>query len=111
VDQATFEATQAIFNEQEGISDGLGPLYNAQSCGACHQNPVSGGNSQITELRSGHYDGVNFYDHPGGSLINDRAINALIQERVVSGNEVRTLRLSSSTHACHEGSAARHTIG
>jgi CxxC motif-containing protein (DUF1111 family) len=97
LDQATFEAAQAIFNEQEGISDGLGPLYNAQSCGACHQNPVSGGNSQVTELRAGHYDGISFYDHPGGSLINDRAINALIQELVMGGNEVRTLRLSSST--------------
>lgn len=97
LDQATFEAAQAIFNEQEGISDGLGPLYNAQSCGACHQNPVSGGNSQVTELRAGHYDGISFYDHPGGSLINDRAINALIQELVTGGNEVRTLRLSSST--------------
>ena len=97
VDQATFEADQATFNEQEGISDGLGPLYNAQSCGECHQNPASGGNSQVTELRVGHYDGINFYDHPGGSLINDRAINALIQERVLSGNEVRTLRLSPST--------------
>ena len=26
VDQATFEAAQAIFNEQEEISDGLGPI-------------------------------------------------------------------------------------
>jgi CxxC motif-containing protein (DUF1111 family) len=31
--------------------DGLGPLYNAQSCRECHQNPTSGGPSQITELR------------------------------------------------------------
>jgi CxxC motif-containing protein (DUF1111 family) len=97
VDQATFEAARATFNEQEEISEGLGPLYNAQSCGACHRNPVSGGSSQITELRAGHYDGISFYDHPGGSLINDRATDALIQELVMSGNEVRTLRLSSST--------------
>jgi CxxC motif-containing protein (DUF1111 family) len=97
VDQATFEANQEIFNEREGISDGLGPLYNADSCGGCHQNPVAGGSSQVTELRAGHYDGNSFYDHLGGSLINDRSIDALIQERVMSGNEVRTLRLSSST--------------
>jgi CxxC motif-containing protein (DUF1111 family) len=97
VDQATFDADQATFDEQEGISDGLGPVYNARSCGECHQNPVSGGNSQVSELRAGHYDGLNFIDHPGGSLINDRAINPLIQERVLSGNEVRTFRLTPST--------------
>ena len=96
VDQATFEADQATFDEQEGIADGLGPVYKARSCGECHQNPVYGGGSQVTELRAGHYDGTYFYDHPGGSLINDRAINPLIQERVLPGNEVRTLRLSPS---------------
>jgi CxxC motif-containing protein (DUF1111 family) len=97
VDQATFAANQAIFNEHEEIDEGLGPLFNADSCGGCHQNPVPGGSSQVTELRAGHYDGASFIDHPGGSLINDRSLEALIQERVMSGNEVRTLRLSTST--------------
>jgi CxxC motif-containing protein (DUF1111 family) len=59
-----------------------------------HQNPVTGAISQITELRAGHFNGTNFVDHPGGSLINDRAINAVIQERVLGGNEVRTFRTS-----------------
>jgi CxxC motif-containing protein (DUF1111 family) len=97
VDQPTFEANQAIFNEHEEIDEGLGPLFNADSCGGCHQNPVPGGSSQVTELRAGHYDGASFIDHLGGSLINDRSIDALIQESVQSGNEVRTLRLSTST--------------
>src|SRR5262249_30311709 len=74
--------------------EGLGPVYNAQGCGECHQTPVAGGISQITELRAGHFDGRNFVDHPGGSLINDRAIDASIQERVLGNNEVRTLRTS-----------------
>ena len=96
VDQATFDADRATFEEREDISDGLGPVYNAQSCAECHANPVSGGSSQVTELRAGHFDGTYFYDHPGGSLINDRAINPLIQERVLPGYEVRSLRLSPS---------------
>src|SRR5437762_12075259 len=54
VDDATHAADQARFEETEAISDGLGPLYNAQSCRECHQNPVSGGSSQISELRVGH---------------------------------------------------------
>ena len=54
VDDATHQADQAKFEEVESISDGLGPLYNAQSCRECHQSPVSGGGSQVTELRVGH---------------------------------------------------------
>ena len=97
VDQATHDADLVVFAEQEQIADGLGPVYNAQSCGECHQNPVTGGISQITELRAGHFNGINFVDHPGGSLINDRSINANFQERVLGGNEVRTFRTSLNT--------------
>src|SRR6476620_5078836 len=94
VDQATFDADRAVFEEQESRAEGLGPVYNAQSCAECHQNPVTGGISQITELRAGHFDGTNFIDQPGGSLNNDRATNAEIQERIPGGNEVRTFRTS-----------------
>jgi CxxC motif-containing protein (DUF1111 family) len=97
ITQAQFDADLAIFAEREEEDEGLGPLYNATSCADCHQNPVTGGISQITELRAGHFNGVNFVDHPGGSLINDRAINANIQERVLGGNEVRTFRTSLNT--------------
>ena len=96
VDQATFDADRTTFDSQEDIDEGLGPVFNARSCGECHANPVSGGGSQVTELRAGHFDGHNFIDAAGGSLINDRAINSLIQERIPAGNEVRTLRLSPS---------------
>src|SRR5258706_1789321 len=96
-DQAQFDANLETFNEREGIAQGLGPVYNAQSCAECHQNPVTGAISQITEVRAGHFDGVNFIDHVGGSLINDRAIDASIQERVPGGNEVRTFRTSLNT--------------
>jgi CxxC motif-containing protein (DUF1111 family) len=82
----TFETDKFLFSKVEEIADGLGPVYNAQSCRECHQNPVTGGISQISELRAGHSrpDGT-FVDAPGGSLINDRAIDPLIQERVPDG--------------------------
>jgi CxxC motif-containing protein (DUF1111 family) len=85
-----------VFEEVEAIADGLGPVYNAQSCRECHQNPVTGAGSQISELRAGHFNGSNFVDHPGGSLINDRAIDASLQEKILSGNEVNTFRLTLS---------------
>jgi len=92
--QTQFNADKDVFEERDDIAKGLGPVYNAQSCAECHQNPVTGGISQITELRAGHFDGTNFIDQAGGSLNNDRAINAEIQERVPGGNEVRTFRTS-----------------
>jgi CxxC motif-containing protein (DUF1111 family) len=95
--QAQMEEDQEIFDELEEIDEGLGPLYNAQGCGECHQNPVSGGISQITELRAGRFNGSVFVDHPGGSLINDRAIDASIQERTFGEDNVRTFRTSLNT--------------
>ena len=54
-----------------------------------HRRHQPGGRAAGRPLRRGH-----FVDHPGGSLINDRAIDASIQERVRGGNEVRTFRTS-----------------
>ncbi len=96
-DQAEFDENKGEFDAVEEIADGLGPVYNAQSCRECHQNPVTGAISQITELRAGHFNGLNFVDAPGGSLNNDRAIDASIQERIPAGNEVRTFRTSLNT--------------
>src|ERR1044072_3763608 len=38
----TFLQDKAIFDDVDEIADGLGPVYNAQSCRECHQNPVTG---------------------------------------------------------------------
>jgi CxxC motif-containing protein (DUF1111 family) len=95
--QAVFNADMAVYEGREEIADGLGPLYNAQACAECHQNPVTGAVSQVTELRVGRFDGFFFTNPPGGSLINDRAINAGIQERVAGVDNVADLRSSLNT--------------
>jgi CxxC motif-containing protein (DUF1111 family) len=96
-----FDEAKEAFEEVEEVDEGLGPVYNAQACSACHQNPVTGGISQINELRAGHnrqlvVSGVLvtiFRDAPGGSIIHDRSIptdntltppvkGAKLQERV-----------------------------
>ena len=92
LDQTTFDADRAVFEERDDVAKGLGPVYNAQSCAECHQSPVTGGISQVTEMRAGTFANGVFTDHPGGSLINDRAINPLIQEHVTDDDNVRTLR-------------------
>ncbi|HVF68651.1 MAG TPA: di-heme oxidoredictase family protein [Pyrinomonadaceae bacterium] len=104
--QQIFDEVKAAFETRDEKADGLGPVYNAQACSECHQNPVTGSVSQITELRAGHLDTAgNFIDAPGGSLINDRAVNAKIQERVpplfsagiFTEENVRTNRTSLNT--------------
>lgn len=97
VSQEEFDEALEIFDEQEEIDEGLGPVYNALACGNCHQNPVSGGISQVTELRAGRFSGGVFIDHVGGSLVNDRAIDASLQERVQGVDNVRTFRTSLNT--------------
>src|SRR2546423_160029 len=98
VSQATHDDDRGTFEERDDVTKGLGPVYNAQSCAECHQNPVTGGISQITEFRAGHLDGNgNFVDAPGGSLLNDRATDASIQERRPGTETVFTFRTSLNT--------------
>jgi CxxC motif-containing protein (DUF1111 family) len=104
------KADQKFFEEVEHIApDGLGPLYNAQSCRECHQTPVTGAASQVTELRVGHLDSHGQFQNPqipinhgaaviaDRTLVNDRAICPQIQERVPETETVRTARLATNT--------------
>src|SRR5262249_10676269 len=112
VDDQTHQADQAKFDEVEDVADGLGALDKAQSCRECHQNPTSGGASQITELRVGHLGPDHRFRDPdipiargteiisGRTLVNDRAVcpNAAfpdveIQERVPDSESIRTMRI------------------
>src|SRR6266480_6684428 len=113
VDDSTHHADQDAFDEVETVDDGLGPLYNAQSCRECHQNPTSGGASQIAELRVGHRGKDGRFKNAdiaisrgkvviaGRTLVNDRAIcpsgafpDSEIQERVPDSETIRTTRAS-----------------
>jgi CxxC motif-containing protein (DUF1111 family) len=44
------------FVEIEQPSEGLGPLFNGAGCAACHNVPVIGGITPMTEMRAGHRD-------------------------------------------------------
>jgi CxxC motif-containing protein (DUF1111 family) len=115
-DEATHQADRAQFEQFEAIPDGLGPLFNAQSCRDCHQSPVAGGISQVLELRVGHKGPDGKFQNAeipinhgseiikGRTLVNQRAIcpNAAfpttdIQERVPESETIRTFRTSLST--------------
>src|SRR5438093_9587612 len=96
-DSATFTMDRGKFEETEAIGDGLGPIFNAQSCRECHQNPVTGSTSQVKELRAGHQDSFgNFVAATATladgtvtianrSLINQRAICPAVDTITVNG--------------------------
>lgn len=96
VTQQKFQKDKAEFEEAETPKTGLGPVFNGVSCSECHNNPVTGGHSVMEELRVGKFDGVKFVPHPGGSLIQSRAIDSRIQARALSGFPLRGRRISLS---------------
>jgi len=105
----TFARDQQVYEQNETVADGLGPVYNATSCAVCHQNPNSGAASQITELRVGHNDENGNFVNPtilindgkdtitGRSIVNDRAIGPEAQERIPATENIRTLRAALNT--------------
>jgi CxxC motif-containing protein (DUF1111 family) len=110
VTQSVHDADQTHFDTVEQVEkDGLGPIYNAQSCRECHQNPTSGAVSQVTELRVGHLGPGGVFENPsipinngqevitGRTLINDRAICPEVQEHVPASETIRTQRLAVNT--------------
>src|SRR6185295_7197971 len=100
----TFALDQQIYEQSHDVNSGLGPVFNGRACAECHQNPVSGGASQFTELRVGHRDANGNFVNPtvpindganaisGRSIINDRALIPQAQEHVPVTEEIRALR-------------------
>jgi len=93
----SFNDNRFIFEEVEGVADGLGPTFNAQACRECHQNIVTGGASQIAEHRTGRIELLQFVESIGGSLIQSRSTHPDIFERVPFEDSVSTLRISTNT--------------
>jgi CxxC motif-containing protein (DUF1111 family) len=100
---------QTRFEQDHDASTGLGPVFNARACADCHQNPVSGGSSQFTEIRAGHKDangnfvaatvlindGANIIANR--SIINDRALIPQAQEHIPDAENIRALRAALNT--------------
>ena len=105
----TFERDQQIYETQHDVNSGLGPVYNGRACAECHQNPVSGGASQFTELRIGHRDANGNFVNPtvpingganqisGRSIVNDRAVLPEAQEHIPVTENIRALRAALNT--------------
>jgi CxxC motif-containing protein (DUF1111 family) len=101
----SFEDNKFIFNEIETVDDGLGPTYNAPGCGDCHDTPDFGGQSQIRELRVGTTVNGVFTAPPGqnSSLLQLRAIAAVIQERVEVVSTINTADFRTTLNTIGDG--------
>ena len=105
----TFALDQQIYERIHDVNSGLGPVFNGRACAECHQNPVSGGASQFTELRAGHKDANGNFVNPtvlindgantitGRSIINDRAVIPQAQEHIPTTEHIRALRAALNT--------------
>jgi CxxC motif-containing protein (DUF1111 family) len=105
----TYAVDQQNYERVHDVSTGLGPVYNGRACAECHQNPVSGGASQFTELRVGHDDANGNFVNPtvpindgadsitGRSILNDRAVLPQAQEHIPATENIRALRAALNT--------------
>lgn len=104
-----FALDQQRFERRNGVDDGLGPVFNATACADCHQNPVTGGPSQITEIRAGHLNSSGAFVNPtipinrgsntitGRSIVDDRAICPEAHEQLPDTENIRALRAVLNT--------------
>ena len=81
---AAFKAGKDDFVERETPGSGLGPIFNRDSCVACHSGPAVGGASPINVTRFGKVTGGVFdpLTSLGGSLLQERAISQNGLEKV-----------------------------
>lgn len=91
-----FEVGRVDYGHVLSVPEGLGPIFNQNSCASCHNNPV-GGPGSITVTRFGYDDGTgNFDPLPllGGSLLQQGAINPACQEVIPPQANVTSPRVT-----------------
>src|SRR3989442_15351059 len=86
--QTAFQDSKTAFVAVEDATEGLGPIFNENSCATCHVGPAGaaatgavGGTTERLETRFGKsvYDAFDPLANKGGSLLQDHAIGAAAQ--------------------------------
>jgi len=95
-----FENGKVDFGTNLTEADGLGPVFNQDSCTSCHSVP-EGGSGSIMVTRFGFNDekgaGFDPLANLGGSLLQSESISAMCAETVPLSANVTTNRLTPST--------------
>ncbi|HRP63135.1 MAG TPA: di-heme oxidoredictase family protein [Phycisphaerales bacterium] len=88
------------FNRVFTPAEGLGPIFNQNSCGSCHTVPIGGAGS-VTVTRFGYVDEkkgtFDPLDHLGGSLLQTQFIHEDCAEVVPPEANITRLRVTNST--------------
>ncbi len=96
VTQAIFNTGMGVFNKHYIERDGLGPVFNMETCLRCHQFPTIGGSGLITITRAGTFDGAKFITPEGGTLIHDTALPNELKEKLLPEFNVISKRVTTS---------------
>lgn len=99
VSQEKFEEAAKEFAAVETAPEGLGPLFNGNSCADCHRGPFGGFGSTI-EINVGHNEKSGgktvFVSAAGGTIIALFSTDPEFQERVPTAENLRSLRTTTS---------------
>jgi len=99
VPQEKFDEAAKEFGAVETPAEGLGPLFNGNSCADCHRAPFGGFGSTI-EINAGHNEKRSgktvFVSAVGGTIIALFSTDPEFQERVPETENLRSLRTSLS---------------
>jgi CxxC motif-containing protein (DUF1111 family) len=74
--RALFEQGRVLFDRDFGFSEGVGPLFNGDSCRSCHFDPVIGGAgpSGVDAMRQGSFTGFVFSPPSAGTALLRHAV-------------------------------------
>ena len=94
---ADFAAGRVEFEAKETPEGGLGPIFNDDGCSACHSAGATGGSSSKFVTRFGRVTAGVFdpLEALGGSLLQAKAIDPVLQEVVPSAANVVARRITT----------------
>ena len=94
-----FNAGRALFDKTFKDEEGLGPIFNQNSCASCHNNGAAGGSGSISVVRFGFsgQDGFDPLEHLGGSLLQAEAISEECREVVPDEANITAERATPPT--------------
>jgi len=81
---ALFQRGSAVFQIEFAPENGLGPLFNAVGCAACHENPVVGGSGSNDPEEGGEDIEVHATAFHGGVCDNLAAVGGQVQQKQVT---------------------------
>jgi CxxC motif-containing protein (DUF1111 family) len=97
-EQQRFEEGKILFNTVLNVEDGLGPIFNQNSCAVCHSNPIGGsGSHAVTRFGFATEDSFDPLAELGGSLLQGQSISEACAEAVPDQANVETARITPST--------------